>query len=373
MIKINFQIIHRFLIFITIFSITQAKDIEYSFSVDNQTLYTKEPIILDINITQLNHSEVMLFKFSPKTSDSYIFTQIYFKENDKYHSLKHEYKYRIYPLKEGNISISFNMIKSVTTDNSVAYAISGDRDNIKSLVKTDTNEDIAPLVLNVKPTPKGTDLVGDFKLSYTIDKTTAKSYEPIYLHIELKGKGYLEPFEIIPQDKRYHIFSQKPKVTQNSIVWDYAISAKESFILPKVTLNSFNPKTKQSYTLIIPTKNIEVKKNNISSLVDKENTPPPFKGIDWSWIGWLFSYIIVFLSGFFMPRDILQKRFKRVDKSFDDKIASIKTYKELLKFLLSNNSSKYSKAIKLLESVVYNKENISLSKIRDIIRREYER
>jgi len=365
MFKTNLQIVNSFLILITILSIlTQAKDIDYNFSIDNQTIYQKEPIILDVNITQLNHSEVMLFKFSPQKSDSYKFTQIYFKEDDKYHSLKHEYKYRIYPLKDGNISISFDMIKSVTTDNSVAYAISGDRDNIKSLVKTDTKEDIVPLILNVKPTPKGTDLVGDFKLSYTIDKTTTKSYEPIYLHIELKGKGYLEPFEIIYKDKKYHIFSQKPKVTQNSIVWDYAISAKESFILPKVTLNCFNPKTKQSYKLTIPTKNIEVKNIDSSSLVDKENTPPPFRGIDWSWVGWLFSYIIVFLSGFFMPRDIFQKRFKRADKSFDDKIASIKTHKELLKFLLSYNSSKYSKAIKLLERAIYNKESISLDKIK---------
>jgi len=357
-------VVIRFLIFLTLFCIIQAKDIDYSFSIDNQAPYTKEPIILDVNITQLDHSKVMLFKFSPQKSDNYIFTQIYFKEDDKYHSLKHEYKYRIYPLKDGNISISFDMIKSVTTDNSVAYAISGDRDNIKSLVKTDTKEDIAPLVLNVKPTPKDTDLVGDFKLSYTIDKTTTKSYEPIYLHIELKGSGYLEPFEIINKDKKYHIFSQKPKVTQNSIVWDYAISAKESFVLPKVTLNCFNPKTKQSYKLTIPTKNIEVKNIDSSSIVDKENTPPPFRGIDWSWVGWLFSYIIVFLSGFFMPRDIFQKRFKRADKSFDDKIASIKTHKELLKFLLSYNSSKYSKAIKLLERAIYNKESISLDKIK---------
>jgi len=362
-----------FIIFITIFTITQAKDIEYSFSIDNQAPYKKEPIILDVNITQLNHSEVMLFKFSPQKSDSYIFSQIYFKEDDNYHSLKHEYKYRIYPLKDGNISISFNMIKSVTTDNSVAYAISGDRDNIKSLVKTDIEVDIAPLFLHVKPTPKDTDLVGDFKLSYNIDKTTTKSYEPIYLHIELKGRGYLEPFDIIHKDKKYHIFSQKPKVTQNSIVWDYAISAKESFVLPKVTLNCFNPKTKQSYKLTIPQKDIKVNYINSSSLVDKENTPPPFKGIDWSWIGWLFSYIIVFLSGFFMPRDILHKRFKRADKSFDKNIASIKTDKELLKFLLSYNSSKYSEAIKLLERVVYNKESISLNKIRELIRREYER
>jgi len=362
-----------FIIFLIIFDITQAKDIDYSFGIDNQTPYNKEPIVLDVNITQLDHSEVMLFKFSPQKSDNYRFTQIYFKEDDKYHSLKHEYKYRIYPLKDGNISISFDMIKSITTDNSVAYAISGDRDNIKSLVKTDTKEDITPLVLHVKPTPKDTDLVGDFKLYYTIDKTTTKSYEPIYLHIELKGRGYLEPFEIIPKEKKYHIFSQKPKVTPNSIVWDYAISAKESFILPKVTLNSFNPKTKQSYKLTIPSKNIKVENIDSSSLVDKENTPPPFKGIDWSWIGWLFSYIVVFLSGFFMPRDIFQKRFKRADKSFDEKVSSIKTHKELLKFLLSYNSSKYSEAIKLLERVVYNKESINLDKIRELIRREDER
>ncbi len=359
----------RFLIFITIFSIVKAKDISYSFSIDNQTPYKKEAIILDVNISQLDHSQVMFFKFSPKESNDYIFTQIDFKEDDKYHNLKHEYKYRIYPLKDGNISIEFNMIKLVTTDNSVAYAISGDRDNIKSLVKKDIKVNLAPLRLSVKPIHQNTDLVGDFKLSYTLDKTTTKSYDPVYLHVKLKGKGYLEPFEIMHSSKKYHVFAQNPKVTSNSIVWNYAISSKDNFVLPKVVLNGFNPKTKQSYKLIIPAHKIEVKSVNSSTLVDKDDNPLSSQDIDWSWIGWLFSYIIVFLSGFFMPHNIFKRWFNKKVSSFDDKIALAKSHKELLTLLLSSNSSKYREAIRLLERVVYNGESISLSQIKKRIRR----
>jgi len=357
----------RFLIFVILFSIIEAKDISYSFSVDNQTPYKNEAIILDVNITQLDHSKVMFFKFSPKKSSDYSFTQIDFKEDEKYHSLKYQYKYRIYPLRDNNISIQFDMVKSVTTDASVAYAISGDRDNIKGLVKQNTKIDLSPLVIKVKSVPNGTSLVGDFKLHYTIDKTITKSYEPIYLHIELKGSGYLHSFEILPKSKKYHIFTQKPKIISNSIVWDYAISSKGDFVLPKVVLNGFNPKTKHSYKLIIPTKHIKVEGVDSSSLVDKEDNPPSTHDIDWSWVGWFFSYIIVFLSGFFMPRDIFNLWNKKKHISFDDKVASVKSHKELLKLLLSYNSSEYTGVIKILEQVVYNGNDISLSRIKKML------
>jgi len=357
----------RFLIFITIFSIMNAKDISYSFSIDNQTPYKNEAIILDVNITQLDHSKVMFFKFNIKNSSDYTFTQIDFKENEEYHALKCQYKYRLYPLKDKNISIQFDMVKSVTTDASVAYSISGDRDNIKSLVKQDSTIDLPPLVIKVKSLPAGTNLVGDFKLHYTIDKTITKSYDPIYLHIELQGEGYLQPFEILHGSKKYHIFKQKPKVTLNSIVWDYAISSKGDFTLPKVILNGFNPKTQQSYQLVIPANQIKVEGVDSSSLVDKEDNPPSTHDIDWSWVGWFFSYIIVFLSGFFMPRDIFNLWNKKKYISFEDKVASVKSHKELLKLLLSYNSSEYTGVIKILEQVVYNGNDISLSRIKKML------
>jgi hypothetical protein len=348
--KIN---LGKILIFMTLS--LNAQDIAYNFHINNKTPYQKEAIILDVNISQLNHSNVMFFKFNPKESENYIFKQIDFREDEKYHNLSQHYRYIIYPIKNGKVAIKFDMIKSVTTDESVAYAISGDRDNIKTIDTKDTKVEIKPIILNVKALPKGIDLVGNFRLKYNIDKIETKSYEPIYLHIELRGDGFLESFEILPKNEKYHIFSQKPKVTDNSIVWDYAISSNSSFKIPKITLKAFDPKTEKNYTLKIPSQNIKVHQIDPKTLLDKRDNLPSSKDIDFSWIGWLVSYIVVFLSGFFMPKDIL-KRFKK-DKSFEEKIKNIKDKKELLKLLILKDRDKYIETIKKLEEEIYEKHH----------------
>ena len=363
--------VKRVSIFLLLVINLYAKDIEYSFHLSNKSPYIKEATILDVNLTQLDNSSVMFFKFSPKKSQDYIFKQIDFSEDEKYHALKQHYRYIIYPLKESRVDIEFDMIKSVTTDESVAYAISGDRDNIKTISTKDSRVDIAPILLNVKPLLKGTDLVGDFKLKYTIDKTKAKAYEPIYLHIELKGDGYLEPFEIIPQNKSYHIFKQKPKVTTDSIIWDYAISSKSDFVLPKVVLKAFNPKTKQSYILKIPSQKITVTKIEQNSIIDREDSPISSSDSNFSWLGWLLSYIVVFLSGFFMPRDIFKRFwFKRDRDEFIDRVMATKKHKELLKILLLEDSKKYQKAIEMLEGAVYSNKKVDLDSIKEEVLNE---
>ncbi len=352
--------------FIIVFMVISlsANDISYSFSLKNKTPYQKEAIFLDVNITQENNSCVMFFKFSPKKSNDYSFKQIDFKEHEQYHALRHEYKYLIYPLKSGDINIYFNMIKSITTDDSVAYAISGDRDNIKGLVKKDIRVKLKPLLINVKKVPIDTVLVGNFKIDYTIDKNATKSYEPIYLHIDIEGKGYLKPLKLIPKNENYYIFMEKPIVKKDVISYNYAISGKSSFTIPKIDLKAFNPKTKKSYYLVIPSHYIDVKSIDSHSLLDSKNSPKELqKDIDWSWIGLLFSYIAVFIAGFLTPRDIFKRKNSKKN-TIENKIALTKTHKELLKVLLSKNSTEYKEAINMLESVLYQNRKIALSEIK---------
>ena len=355
-----------------------ANDISYGFHINNKTPYQNEAVFLDVNITQEDDSVVMRFKFTLKKSSAYDFYQIDFKENDEYHHLKHQYKYLIYPKSVGEVALEFSMIKSLTDDDKVAYAISGDRDNVKGLVKQDNFETLEPLLLNVKELPQGTVLVGDYKLTYELDKTSTEAYAPVHLKVVLKGKGTTPPLELLPENKSYNLFTQTPKVkslhtskgTHNTIEWNYAISAKEDFVLPKVVLKAFNPQTQKVYELVIPSQAIAVSKVLQGSLVDKEDTPSISSSTDWSWLGWLFSYVAVFLAGFLMPRDLLKKSKKQIkskDEMLKEKIALTKTHKELLKLLLSLNDTQYSKAITLLEGVVYHGEKSSLSNIKGLL------
>jgi hypothetical protein len=350
-----------------------ANDICYDFHLSNKTPYVDEGVFLDVNISQEDDSVVMLFKFNLKKSKRYTFHQIAFKEHDDYHHLKHEYKYLVYPKEAVNVAIELEMTKSVTDDDKVAYAISGDRDNVKGLVKKDSKVELKPLNLEVKPLPKGTQLVGAYTLIYELDKMTTEAYEPVHLKVMLKGKGSLPPLELLPQSKSYHLFTQAPKVkrlhsskgTFNTVEWDYAISAKEDFVLPKVVLKVFNPKTKKSYELKIPSQAITVTEVLKESLLDKEDTPSISKPIDWSWLGWLFSYMAVFVAGFLMPRDILKRRWVHKNREdIKDEVANAKTHKELLKVLLARNNLKDKEAIKLLEDTLYRGKSYSLSVIK---------
>ncbi len=353
-----------------------ANDISYNVDVNNKTPYQDEAVLLDVNISQEDHTVVMLFKFNLKKSKNYRFYQVDFKESDEYHNLKHQYKYLIYPKKSGELSLEFELIKSLTDDEKVAYAISGDRDNVKGLVKKDMAVAIEPLKLSVKPLPKGTELVGDFKLSYELDKNSTNAYDPIHLKVLLEGKGDIPTLSLLPKSELYHLFTQEPKVkqlhhskgTSAKVEWDYAISAKESFVLPKVTLKAFNPLSKKSYNLIIPSQAIEVKPVAVESLVDAEDAPPRAKGTDWSWLGWLFSYLAVFVAGFLTPREIVKRRWSKNNSVVvTDEVADAKTHKELLKVLLARHNVNDKEAIRLLEDSLYRGKKVSLMKVKGML------
>ena len=320
----------------------------------------------------------MLFKFTLKNSNDYSFHQIGLEEREKYHDLRHEYSYLIYPKKSGEIKLEFEMIKSLTDDDKVTYSISGDRDSVKRLEKEDIEVNLKPLVLNVKALAKGVDLVGDFKLTHTLDKQETEAFDPINLKVELKGRGDIDAFELLKESESYRLFYQAPNVKRfytkegatTDIKWEYAISAKENFTLPAIELKAFNPKSKKVYTLKVPEYTIKVDKVKEESLLDSDNVPKMSTSIDWAWWRWLFSYIFVFVAGFLMPRDLFKRKkvmTKSDEKILAEQIKAAKSHKELLEILLRENSGKYLKAIEALELVLYKGQKISLSKIKAMI------
>jgi len=366
-----------FLLFLMLRILHAQDDVAYSFHLSNSTPYVGEAVFLDVNISQLDHSKVMLFNFTLKNSEDYSFHQVGLEEREKYHDLRHEYSYLIYPKKSGEVKLEFEMIKSLTDDDKVTYSISGDRDSVKRLEKEDIEVNLKPMMLNVKALPKGVDLVGNFKLTHTLDRQETDAFDPINLKVELKGRGDVPPFELLKESKSYRLFHQAPNVkrfytkegTTTDIKWEYAISAKDNFTLPTIELKAFNPKNKKLYTLKIPEYNIKVNSVKKESLLDDEDVPPTSsKPIDWAWWRWLFSYIFVFMAGFLMPRDLLKHQkiiVKSKEDIFKEKIKSAKTHKALLEILLLENDTQFTKAISILEEVVYGKGNVSLGKIKE--------
>jgi len=336
-----------------------ASDIAIDMHISKTKAYEGEGLVLDVNITQVDQSKVMLFQFTPSKSRAYRFHQVDFHEDSKHHHLKQTYRYLVYPMQSGAVEITFEMLKSITDDSKIAYSISGDRDNIKWLLKKDTPVQVAPLKLEILPLPSGVALVGDYTLDYTIDKHSVEAYEPINLAVSIKGSGRpLKAFDLIFANPAYRIFEQKPVVknyylqdsSKSSIEWRYALSAKQSFTLDAIKIKAFNPQTQKLYTLSIPQTPFEIKAVKREALVDKVDYPKEAKRIDWGWLLIMLSYIGVFVAGFLTPRDIV-KRLKKeviVQSDFEIEIEEAKSKKELLALLLAQNTTQYDRAIELL-------------------------
>ncbi len=268
------------------FTLLQAEDFTYSFNTNTQTPYVKEPVVLTFDVQQTNHDVVLLFNFTLAKSKEYTFQRLDIQESDSHHNAKIHYVYLLYPLTSGDINVTFELLKKVTTDDSVAYSFSGDRDNVKGLVTTDTQITLPPLQLKVKPLPKGTRLVGDFTLTHTFKKHQADAYEPLPFQVSIQGSGYPPLLDsILPKEGNFTRFTEKPIVrstvttqgSQNSVTYPMALSHSESFTLPSILLKAFDPKTEKSYTLTVPSQHFDIKKVAAHSLVDPIDSPEVFK------------------------------------------------------------------------------------------------
>jgi hypothetical protein len=364
-------------------NITVAEDFTYSFHVDSKTPYVKEPIILTLTLEQNNPNMVLMFNFDLAESKNYSFQRLDTKESDLHptkglHNAKVKYTYLVYPLVSGGVKLHFKLLKKVTTDDSVAYSFSGDRDNVKGLVTIDTSVVLPPLELTVKALPKGTQIVGNFILDFKVKQHKADAFEPLPFQVTLKGFGYPPLLDLLPKDVNFTVFTEKPLVksvstiqgTHSTVYYPIALSHFKSFTFDSINLKAFNPKTEKIYMLSIPEQNFNITEVDKASLLDKIDSPKVLKS-DWSWLTVLLTYLIVFVAGCLTV--LFWKWTKKVQRTetspLKGKIQNCKNHKALLQILLAHDSQHFSAVIKTLESSLYgdgkiNPINSNLKKVK---------
>ena len=374
------QSLGKIVIFIILSTLLFSEDFIYKIDIDNNQPYLKEPIILNLEINQTNHNKVIFFKFDLKKSKEYIFKRIDAIDKGKHHFAHLKYSYLIYPLKEGKIDIEFKLKKRVTNDESLSYSYSGDRDNIKLLVTEDSDIELPPTKLNVIPLPKDTEIVGDFKLKYHCKTHKAKSYQPIPINVEIKGRGYLPLIDnIIQSDKNITIFRDKPIIKSiqlpkdrlYTIEYPMAISSNKSFSLKPRTIKGFNPQTKESYLLSIPKQDFDIETIDKTTLIDKDNKPKPLER-DFLWLRDIIYYIVIFVAGYLTAIAIEWRRgVKPKEKStLYHKVKRSRDKRELLQILIATNQEQFKEIIRELEESIYNNKSISFKEIKEKLEKE---
>lgn len=363
------------LFFILLFTGLLAEDFTYHVGISKQNAYLHEPMRLTVDINQTNPDVILLFDFKIKQSTEYKTHQLFIKNHDTLHHNRQHVIYEIYPLKIGDISIQFSFTKRVTDDDKVSYFASGDRDDFKKLETKDYPINIPDIPLHIKALPKGTQLVGDFTLDYTIKTHQAKAYEALPLQVTLQGKGYPPLLaRLLPKDVNFTLFTEQPIIhstiniqgTHSIVTYPMALSHNKNFTLPTVALKAFNPKTQKSYILTLPAQDFQVTQVDMATLVDKVDYPPLLK-TDWSWVQTLLGYLAVFGAGYLSAYALRWKKktSKKIQKPLIEKIQNTKDTKTLLQLLMAQDSDRFAPCIRYLEKALYDDGKMNLSKIKE--------
>jgi len=365
---------YSFALLLLLTVLLSAEDFTTHIEADNHSPYVKEAVLLWVDFNQTNPEPVLLFQFKVLPSKAYRIHQIYARHDDTLHHTHHHNLYEIYPLRTGDINITFSLVKRVTNDEKVRYFASGDRDDFKKLDTTDYPVSLPPVQLHVKPLPKGTQLVGDFKLHYTLKQKKADAYEPIPLKVTITGNGYppILP-HIIKPNKAFTLFSEKPvthirhsqKGTHSTVIYPMAISSAHAFTLPKTVLQAFNPKTAHSYRLTIPSESIAITPVDKTTLVDNIDNPKPLT-VSWAWLYTLLGYLSAFLAGFATAWLIKQRRKKARTQShpLKAKIDACTDEKSLLALLMAQGDKRFESVIGKLEASLYGNRKLTLKSLK---------
>lgn len=351
-----------------------AEDFTTTIKSSSYSPYVKEAIILDVYLQQTNPKIVLLFKFDLAPSPHYTFKRITVSEKENYHDLRIHYRYLLYPLQEGKINVHFNLLKKKTSDESVAYSFSGDRDNVKTLETQDSTISLSPLTLTIKALPKGTQLVGDFKLKYTIPKHQGDAHEPLPFHIQIKGVGHTPILkEIFTKQDTFMSFMDKPQIQASlkkeknytSVNYTMALSAESNFSLPSLVWLCFNPQTQKSYTLNIPAQTFEINPIDTDNLIDTINSPKSLK-IHFLWLESFLGYLVTFIAGILTAIAFKWRKVKKVTTKHPliEKISQSQNPKILLQVLLAHPHPKLDTIIQQLENALYQQSTISFSTLK---------
>ena len=231
------------------------------------------------------------------------------------------------------------------------------------------------LEINVKKLPNGVKLVGDFKITSSVDKTSINQNEAVNLTIKVEGDGNLEDIKTLkPMIDGVSIFDEKVDVKDKNLTQKIAFVSDRDFIIPPISLRYFNPITKEIKTIQTKEKHIDVKGSNIQ--VDKPLNIKRQENIEnkdvtstsnslntsYSIVIFIFGVLIGVLIMFIKPKISFAKK----------DTLDVKDEKKLLIKLLPHESDKDVKGIMdILEGNIYSdkKEKVDKKILKDLLKR----
>ena len=357
------------LFFVSLLSASESPYCSYSISSSKKEAHINEPINITFQTHQKIHNEVMFFDLKPLKSDDYEIVSIKEKRYEyNYHDAKKEFEFLLFAKKEGEIQVKFSFQIRRASDDAVAQAYTGSRDNVKSIPTIKVHIADPEVTLNIKKLAKDVDAVGDFNINMSIDKEHSNSYDSVNVVYRVQGRGYLNKnFEPLKKIEGVSLFQGKkeipPRATKDGYIyqkeWSYALVSDKNYTIPEVKLNIFSYREKKILTKTTPSKHITITPLHVEDLLD--DTEAPVTAIEYKhYITYLYN-LLIFIAGYLFAKflEYLPQKFSKKEHCCP-LLEKANTPKETLRITLSfANLTNLKEEIDSLEELIYNQKGAS--------------
>jgi len=255
------------------------KKISLDMVASKQRVFVGEPLLLSVFFNESKQVDLMKVEYQKP-----VFKNFFVKEVDgektyrKGGYLVHELRYILTPKHEGNFTIEPARAK-------IAERGRRKDDFFGTFFDTPIWSQIVSnrLSIEVKPSPEETDLIGDLKLSETIDATEVKANKPVNLTIKISGEGSLEDFDGLKYEiDGVTIYSDDAKIESNlqdnqlisSYEKKFVFIADHNFTIPSKSFTLFNYKTGKVETLQTQSRQITIKGGKVATPAVIQSTKP---------------------------------------------------------------------------------------------------
>lgn len=245
-----------------------------------------------------------------------------------------------------------------------------------------TNE----LDINVKALPQGINLVGDFKISATLDKTQAAANDAVNLTLRIVGAGNIEDIgSLKPFIDGVNIFEEDATI-QSSLkdaryqgLWQQkmAFVSQDDYTIPSIEVKYFDPQSQSVKSMKTEALHVKIKGNapkkeetlNIERSLDEKEVAIETRVVtqeSYLWVMTLVGGFILGIASMLIP----WKRLKKEDDTLNT--LNMRDEKSILNFLLNHIAdAEVSAMVHLLEQKLYEGKSVTIDKkqLKNILKR----
>ena len=352
---------------IVILNLFAYENFEYKIKLDSKEVAVKEAILISVELRQIDNHDVMRFDFDFDLSDKYELELL--ESQDSKDSKGRTFvksEYLLYPLKSGNLKIRPHLTIKKASKEELKKFVTGSADELMYIQTRNKSIGLDEIDINVKDIDSDIELIGDYKLEYKIDHKSISSEEQVNIVYVLSGSGYKSmPDSLLYEFDNVNSFMEKEQFDKrlfHKTTYRYALGSDKDFVIPAVSIVCYNPKEKKRY--VLQTSSIDIHVDNTTQKQINKNV----HGYSFEWKKFL-NYLLLFIFGYLLQ--YLLSKFTKNNLSekeiFVKTVKRAKTSKELLKYLLSRDDSRFKKEVEELELMIYQEREFKLSSIKSSI------